>query len=495
MKFSADNLVYPGIFLIILLSFFTFSENFFPLLTSDMAVNILMTPSFSLPHDIYFWGQDRSGNLIPFITHYLYTFTGWAPVFLVSIVHYLVLTAGFLALTRFVKSGYGRICLALIWFFPPWHFLEFLLILYGIQASCVLLALNFLDRSFGTKVQWKCLAWLSSSCLMFIVAVWVSDMALISLFALLLLGSLYYLLTFRDPVKLVVRRGLLVPAFIVAFWLVAGYLLLHYAKSVSTPVQIYNKGFLADPVSLVSTVKIVYNSVIGVFLFASESSIESVYSWVLLLSIPLMWISKNKHQMTRLKITENPWFYFFLFEAILTLAAVIFSSWVAANGAGRRYFTTFFISAWISLIIWLENAPKNKWKTKMKIILAIVVVIGSLSGCVRFYYPQIKPSRIRILSAMRSMGDIGIIAEYWNSYLTASPDPVHIKATPHDKDYVRNPELATEVFLQSRIYLIKDGWLESFPDSIVQFGRVLKKRGNSIHLADSWLNRYEVVKK
>ena len=131
----------------------------------------------------------------------------------------------------------------------------------------------------------------------------------------------------------------------------------------------------------------------------------------------------------------------------------------------------------------------------MKIILAIVVVIGSLSGCFRFYYPQIKPSRIRILSAMRSMGDIGIIAEYWNSYLTASPDPVHIKATPHDKDYVRNPELATEVFLQSRIYLIKDGWLESFPDSIVQFGRVLKKRGNSIHLADSWLNRYEVVKK
>ena len=93
------------------------------------------------------------------------------------------------------------------------------------------------------------------------------------------------------------------------------------------------------------------------------------------------------------------------------------------------------------------------------------------------------------------MGNIGIIAEYWNAYMTASPDPLHIKVTAHDKDYVRNPDLVNEVFGQPKIYLIKDGWLESFPDTLVQFGRTLKKQGRSFHLADAWLNRYTVVRK
>lgn len=130
----------------------------------------------------------------------------------------------------------------------------------------------------------------------------------------------------------------------------------------------------------------------------------------------------------------------------------------------------------------------------MQFAIAITVVTGSLSGSFRFYYPEIKPSRIRVLSALTSMGNIGIIAEYWNAYMTASPDPAHIKATPHDKDYVRNRELVAVVFKQPRIYLIRDGWLEAFPDTIIQFGRVLKRQGRTIHIADAWMNRYVITK-
>ena len=493
MKISIGIWINPGILLIILLSFFTFSENFFPLLNSDMAVNIVMTPSFSFPHDIYFWGQDRSGNLIPLIAHIVYVVTGWQPVVIVSIVHYLILTAGFWALTRFVKTGYGRIVLALVWFFPPWHFLDFLRILYGVQTSLVLMALNFLDRSFKTKLQWKCLTCLSGFCLIFIIAVWVSDMALGSLLALLIMAVLYFLAAGKDPVKLLSWRGMLVPAFCIFIWTVAGCLVLHYAKTVSTPVQTYNEGFLADPASIIASLKIVLDSVFRAFVFSSESSFESVFAWGLLASFIFLLFSKKHGPGTWPKITENPWFYFFFFEALLTLAAVISSRWVAANGAGRRYFTTFFMSAWICLMLWLENLPKTNWKKTLQFAFATVVIIGSLSGSFRFYYPEIKPSRIRVISALQSMGHIGIIAEYWNAYMTASLDPVNIKATPHDKDYVRNPDLVKEVFMQPKLYLIRDGWLESFPDTIIQFGRRLKKQGGTIHIADAWMNRYKVI--
>ena len=491
-----NKAVYAKLFIVLtaLLSFFTFSENFFPLLNSDMAVNILMTPSFSLPHDIYFWGQDRSGNLIPMLAHGLYVLTGWQPVLLVSIIHYLLLAAGFWALCRFVKSPYGRMAMALLWFFPPWHFIEFLLILYGIQVSCVLIALNFLDRSMQTTGRLKCLAWLSAACIIFILATWVSDMALISAAALFLMGALYFVSTRSNPARRISWRGAGIPAMLILAWAITGYLLLHIAKSVSTPVQGYNEGFLAAPSLMIRTLNTVLDSVYRVLVFSSESSIESIFAWGLVAGLLLLVFSKKPVGISWPKISENPWFWFFFFEALITLAAVLSSRWVAANDAGRRYFTTFFISACICLVIWLENLPKSRLKKILQFSFAVVIICGSLSGSWRFWYPDVKPSRIRVLSSLRSLGEIGIIAEYWNSYLSASPDPVKIKATPHDKDYVRNRELALEVLHQPKLYIIKDGWLESFPDSIVQFGYLLKKKGPAFHIADAWLNRYEVVR-
>ena len=487
--------VYALIAVIALMSFLTFSENFYPLLNSDMAVNILMTPGFKFPHDIYFWGQDRSGSLIPLLAHFLYSVTAWQPVIIVSLVHYSILTAGFLALCRFVKSAPGRLFTAMFWFFPPWHFLEFLLILYGVQASCVYIGMNFFDRSWHSEVQWKRLAWLSASCMIFIVAVWVSDMIVVSLLALMATFVAYLLAVHKDRKQNISLKVLIFPSLLAAIWALSGYFMLRYAKVISVPVQVYNAGYLANPSAIAANMNTVMHSFLRVFVFSSESWIESIYAWSLLAGFLMLVFSVKNSWKTVPGITKNPWFYFFLLEAIFTLAAVMSSSWVASNGAGRRYFTTIFISSWICFIIWLENLPKTVIKNRLQIVFFIVIIAGSLSGSSRFYFPEIRPSRIHVLSALKYMGNIGIIAEYWNSYMSASPDPFHIKATPHDKDYVRNPELVTEVFNQPSIYLIKDGWLESFPDSIVQFGRILKRTGRPVHIADAWLNRYKVADK
>jgi len=495
MKASPGIFAWIGMLLIILLSFFTFSENFYPLLNSDMAVNVLMSYSFSLPHDIYFWGQDRAGNLIPMLGHAVYLVTGWQPVVIVSIIHYLLLVAGFWALTRFVKTVYGRILMAFVWFFPPLHFLDFLLLVYGVQASCVLLSLNFLDRARSAAARWKGFAWLSVSCLMFIITLWVSELAAVSILALLITGAFYYYRSRKVSESTFSLKGSLPYILCVVFWTAVCCMFLYWAKMVSLPVKYYNVSSPADTLSLFRNLNIVIDSVLNVLAFSSESSIESVYVWLFLLSLLFLVFSKKPHHGIRPKITENPWFYFFLTEALLTLATILTSSWVAANSAGRRYFTTFYLSAFISLILWLENLPRGSWKKRLLVIFAFIVVIGSASGSLRYYYPEIKPSRIRVMSALRYMGQIGIIAEYWNAYLAATPDPKHIKATPHDKEYVRNFELAGEVMNQPRIYIIREGMFTTYPDTVWQFGRALKKKGPTFRLADAWLNRYEVIKK
>jgi len=97
------------------------------------------------------------------------------------------------------------------------------------------------------------------------------------------------------------------------------------------------------------------------------------------------------------------------------------------------------------------------------------------------------------MSDIGKLGDIGLISEYWNSYVTACVDPDHIVATPHDKNWVRNYYLAESVFKMPKLYLIRDCWMDSFPDTITQFGHILSRKGSEFFLGNAYLCQYERV--
>ncbi len=153
--------------LLIIFSFRNFSEIYFPLLNSDMAVNVLMSQSFNLPGDFYFWGQDRAGSLIPLLANFLVEAYKFPPVLAVSVIHYLILIAGFFALASFFRNRNLKLILALIWFFPSWHFLDHVVLLFGIQMSMIAIALYFLKIMQTAKNRYfqACLA---VTCLSFI---------------------------------------------------------------------------------------------------------------------------------------------------------------------------------------------------------------------------------------------------------------------------------------------------------------------------------------
>ena len=66
-----------------------------------------------------------------------------------------------------------------------------------------------------------------------------------------------------------------------------------------------------------------------------------------------------------------------------------------------------------------------------------------------------KP-RVEYSKEFESLGNIGVISEYWNSYITSCTNPELIKATPHDTSWaVRNYKIVDEVFNQDNIYIIR----------------------------------------
>ncbi len=476
---------------LIIFSFFTFSEQFYPLLNSDMAVNILMTPGFSIPANLYFWGQDRAGSLIPMIAQILCSTYHFPPIIAVSLVHYIFLIAGYFALSTLFKDRSLRLALAFVWFFPCWHFLDHVLLLFGIQMSMLAISIYFINRSSQTHTIRIRLLWLSMACISFITAVWVSDMSIFSMLAFLLGIAFFNRKNFTRTyfIAFLKDKHYLLQLVISIIWLIIGTIFILYAKSKAVRVDLYNQDFLNNFREIVATIRIMTGSLFQVFIFASENVLESIYAWAILVGVPWIFFLTKKKTDPSQPFTQQRWLTFFLLNGIVTLLIVILSQWVFINGVGRQYFTVVYISIWLAFLLYLQaNGSRNR---SLRItLLFIIILIGTFSSFNKFYFPKKISPRTNVLNEFKALGNIGLIAGYQNAYLSASPDPNRIKATPHDKDDVRNRHLVEQVFKQPQIYLIKDCWLDSFPDTIHQFGHVLVKKGNMFHLADCYLCRY-----
>ena len=70
IKMKRKVLLYIGIIAIILISFRLYSSQYYPLLKSDDALNIMMAHYYSLPEMWYCWGQDRGGTLIAMLGYF-----------------------------------------------------------------------------------------------------------------------------------------------------------------------------------------------------------------------------------------------------------------------------------------------------------------------------------------------------------------------------------------------------------------------------------------
>jgi hypothetical protein len=457
-----------------------------------MAVNVLMGQSLNLPGDFYFWGQDRAGSLIPLLSNFLIEAYKFPPVLAVSVIHYLILIAGFFALASFFRNRNLKLILALIWFFPSWYFLDHVVLLYGIQMSMIVIAIYFLRIMKTTMNRYVKLVWLFLACLSFLIAIWVSDMALLSLLIIALIAVWKYFPELRKkPVLSFLRdRNKLWQLLVITAWIIVGTAFILYAKHKATRVEAYHTHHLNSPYEILASLKIVLTSLWRILIFSSENLIESIYVWAIIAGLPIILLLSNTRSHFVKFCSFHKWFVFFALNGILTFFLLIFSHWVFLNGTGRSYFSIVYISLWVAILLYIEWTGSRNRQLRM-IILFIVVIIGSISSVNKFYFPEQMPSRITKMSDLRKLGDFGLISNYRVSYVSACVDPKHIVATPHDKDNVRNYYYAESVFKMPKLYLVRDEWMKSFPDTLTEFGHIIIRRGAEFNVGDLHLCQYE----
>jgi hypothetical protein len=478
--------------IIVLISFSFYSSMRYPLLSSDDALNILMAHNYKLPHDIYCWGQDRGGTIIPLISQVFIKAFHFSAITSISLSNYLLLIIGFICFSGLFKTNYFKILFAIIWFLPFQRFIELLRYPIGIEYSLIaftiLLIVKYENIGKGNYLKKNLI--LLSIVLIFIISIWVSDLAIVTIGVLLFVLQIDY---FVRKKKIQFNKL----AFIYfAIGIILWFILIFYAKSFSD-VKVKNYLSINNLSEIKSSFMIIKDSFYNALSFKTKEIFVIIYFFSVLIFLLgfIIFIIKNK--ITNI-IFSNKWVIFFLLDFIVVFLTFLVSSWVLANGVGRWYFVASYISLSLGLLLAVEQIQTSNIKIKVfKLGLIVIVFIGAISTVYYLKYicpGNLKP-KVEIIREFEQLGEIGIIADYWNSYIVSCSNPEMIKATPHDKSWaVRNYEMVDDVFKQKNIYVIKDMWLDNFPDTLIQFGHVLVKDGIEFNLGNCCLSKYKKIK-
>ncbi len=477
---------------IILFSFFHHSSLFSPFLNSDDAVVPLMIFDFKLPQDLYYWSANRFGSLIPLVGQFFYKILHFSPIQSEAIIHYLLLIAGVLGYASIFKSKIIRLIFVAVWFLPPLRMIDVLKLSQGEQYALIGMAVYFINKLYLNHIGrygFKEYIYLTCITLIFIASIWVSDLAVITIGIIIAVYGLRYVRKKQaKKYNAILKKPEL---YFIILGFIAMALFLYFAKTNAPRQENYYEFF--NPKTIHGSIRIFLSTIRDLLLFKSNEPFTSLYSYLLIIGIFIITLQFRKIKLIKI---DRKWATIFALDFAFVLIIILSSKWANANGVPRRYFVCNYISFWLVFLLAVDNIQGIKKKWLLHGFIAATVLLGGLGTIYHFKYispKSLKPT-IKTASEFKSLGKIGLIAEYWNSYINSAPDPENIKATPHDKSAVRKQSLVDSVFSQPEIYIIRDMWMDSFPDTLVQFGYNLLKDGNEFSLANCQVCKYKKIK-
>jgi len=437
-----------------------------------------MSYDYHLPADLYCWGQDRGGTLEMMIAHCCIMIFNSGPLFTSSIVHYLILVAGLAAAFHFVRKPFYRFALSIAWFFPSYFFIENVIYQFGIQFSMFMIGVFFLSKAMQSEKRKLLL--LSLAYFFMILNAWILDLGFIP-FVFLPVYTIYYRWKARllpSGFNVLFSKNNFI---LFALWTIAGASFIAFAKSNSSGLNSFSGYWLNNPNGIFHVVLLITHFIGALVVFRGKP-MESCYVYAaIIFLIFLAWFAyQNKNS------GKSFFRSFFLWQSIFTLLFLLLIRQVQISNVPSRYFAGCYLSFSVFVMMKLDELPASD--VRLKFFLFLVLTFSAFSSLYESYFPKKLSPMVQNFRVLEKLEPVGIIGTYWNSYVFSGIDPVNIKATPHEGDNVRNINVAYETLEQPTLLLIQNEWLAQFPDSITQFGSLLRKNGTPFLLGTyiSW---------
>jgi len=506
-----------------LLSFRAYAPHLTANLNSDNAVHILMAYDLKLPSDLYYWGQDRLGSLLPILSHGLLKISHLSAAEAVAVVQYGLLLIGYLSLSSLFQSLFSKLVFAGLWFLPILDFNALISVAqpYGPQFALIGLAIVLVRQiklQSGKLFLFKNQLLVFGAGLCLAISLWVSDLSIILivlflgsaiLFALQHLAQASWesqaetdslIATLKIPVKQIPFLLATGCNFLIVIGL--GFAFIAYAKHQSTSLTNYSSFSSLSEIQI--TISKLWQALFQTLTFRAYSPFLSLSAGLTV--ILLGYLSYLYYQQVReQKLPRSYWFYLFAISAISGMLLLTISRWVYRNDVSLRYFVFVYLCGWIAVLLFSESLAQRTQRI-VKILVSLILICSLMSSAQPVFALTPPVSKLEQLRAFKSLGKAGLIGEYWSSYILCAADPKHLTCTPKDPKGqipcqpdpkpqrpirgVRCPRCARKVLKSEQIYLVQNDWFESFPAEIQQFGICLVKTGEPLQLAGYNLAAY-----
>ena len=482
---------------IIAFSFYLFAPVFATTLNSDHAVHVLMSDHVYLPGDLYYWGQDRLGSLLPILTHLFIKIIPVKSITGITVVEFILLFSAFYFLQTFLKNYLSKIILCLILFIPFPAMVPQLYIghPYVSQFFIISLVLFLTKRYHGisTDLKIKKQSIWFLICVFLLLTVWISDLSLIFVAAFAVAMILQGILCLKKSNTGIMTyiKNFIVHAVIFLMVFLPGMKGLNALKSICYQQPGYSE--LVNFKTFRKAYSGVYHYFMKSFRLKAGDNVISVYHLaVLIISLVLLFIIIKKIKERKIKFN----FYYTVFFSTFFLGyiATLLSNWAFLNTYGARYFIFCYLFLMFLIIFYCDTLSG-----KLMYILQILFVSGILFYSLRTYEVQKiiclengTNHSLKEIQDLKQFKDAGIIADYWFSYISCIDSEMNVVATPREGTYVRNPALIDSVFNRKKILLIKNIWLDNFPDTIQQFNRKLYRIGKPESQSNFYYCQYQL---
>jgi hypothetical protein len=494
-----------GLITIIFLgSFRAFALYLTPIFNSDQAIHVLMAEDLRLPDDLYYWGQTRLGSLLPILAHAVMRVLPIEPIVAISWLQYLCLFFTFLGFASFLKHRLAQIILAFTCFLPVSLFLDVVQAAYPcapqfalISGACVITEEL---RQHRQQNMWRSASSVVISSGLLMLSLWVSEQSIV---LVLLMGRLIWQsCRYYDTEKTPSGQAIHQPLF--GLTILLGLALIICGKVFATSSYgIFGINDLSKTLNALTTIS---SSIFNAATFRINQPLLSWYtilSGCIMLGTIVLTFRSDRTSAAQLNPGLDysfPWAKIFCVNAVMSLGLLLNSEWVYINNLNPRYFSGIYFSTWLATLLWLDRLPtkhNHQLKQVQTLTLSLLLctaLIGSFSLPAHVFSRSQPPAQFQRLYPFRQLAPAGIIGDYWTAYEICAVDPKNLHCTAHDRDFVRSRRSIPKVMTAPTIYLVKEGWLNTFPAEITQFGQRLQQQGEAFHIDRYTLAPYATVR-
>lgn len=350
--------------------------------------------------------------------------------------------------------------LALLWFFPPFEMMYWLLPAhpYAEQMTALLACLFFAQR-LASSGRWHH-AMLSAFAAA--LAIWISE------FSVIMVGGWALFILFHPPARAVLKT-ISSHAWILGVCVLAvGLASILWLKTQVPGDPAYVNQAFTNVDGVFQNVETLWFYTRNAMLFQTAVLSSSLILWLhLALFVYLITVRKTIGLTTIAKC--------FAAGAALSLVVLLLSDWVVINGTPIKYFIPVVVMGWLALLS-LNYSRLSPRRVMGASAIAIATTLCQAFNLVHLYRYDIhhgfELSEIQFIQHNRPRHFMG---DYWHSYALALADPNTIRATPHDGATQRNSAWTHAVLQADTVFVVCNDWLDAAPDTLRQFDREFLK--------------------